>query len=53
MQFPNNTHIITKTMMVPKQPPPNFFAPYPAIKPLKILFMMFLFWLEYKVEKIA
>lgn len=29
----------TKTKTVPIQPPPNFVAPYPAINPLKMLFM--------------
>jgi hypothetical protein len=30
-------------MMVPKQPPPNFFAPYPAIKALnQFCIMMYL-----------
>jgi len=28
-----------KTIIVPKHPPPSFLAPYPAIKPLKILFI--------------
>jgi len=31
--------MITKTRMVPKHPPPSFEAPYPAIKPLNILFI--------------
>lgn len=29
--------------MVPKHPPPNFFAPYPASKPLNILFIAIYF----------
>jgi len=29
--------------MVPKHPPPNFLAPYPANNPLKILFMILIF----------
>jgi hypothetical protein len=38
--------------MVPKQPPPSFLAPYPAIKPLKILFIIIVFLLGviYKKE---
>lgn len=42
---PNNIQIITKTIIVPKQPPPNFFAPMPAINPLKILFIVLCFFL--------
>ena len=34
------SQIITKTTMVPRQPPPSFFAPYPAMSPLKILFII-------------
>ena len=33
-----------KTKIVPKHPPPNFFAPYPAINPLNILFMINCFY---------
>lgn len=31
--------MMTKTMMVPKQPPPSFQAANPAMPPLKSLFM--------------
>jgi len=30
----------TKTTIVPKQPPPNFLAPYAEISPFKRLFMV-------------
>ena len=40
-QLPKSIQIMAKTIIVPKQPPPNFLAPYPAINPLKMLFMMF------------
>ena len=29
-----------KTMIVPKQPPPNFMAPYPDNNPLNKLFIL-------------
>jgi hypothetical protein len=35
--------------MVPKQPPPSFFAPNPAINPLKMLFMEIYFENYYQV----
>jgi hypothetical protein len=36
----------TKTIMVPKQPPPNFKAPYPDNSPLNRLFILTLVDLE-------
>src|SRR5690554_2133925 len=39
LHCPKSIQMITKTTMVPKQPPPNLEAPYPAISPLNILFI--------------
>ena len=40
LQRSNTTQIMTNTITVPKQPPPNLLAPYPAINPLKMLFIV-------------
>jgi hypothetical protein len=40
--------MIIKTTIVPKQPPPNFLAPYPDIKPRNKLFILTLNLLNYK-----
>jgi hypothetical protein len=40
LHFPSKSQITTKTTIVPKQPPPNFQAPYPESSPLKRLFMI-------------
>jgi hypothetical protein len=36
--------------MVPKQPPPSFFAPYPAINALKKLFMLTVVMLPFQLH---
>ena len=38
-QCPNAYHMTIKIRTVLKQPPPNFLAPYPAIKALKKIFI--------------
>jgi hypothetical protein len=40
LHLPSKNQIIKKTTIVPKQPPPNFHAPNPDIRPLKRLFMV-------------
>lgn len=40
LHFPSKIQITTKITIVPKQPPPNFQAPYPESSPLKRLFMI-------------
>lgn len=45
LHVPNAIHIMMKTMMVPRQPPPSFLAPYPAIRARKKLFIIGKFYL--------
>nr|WP_255066539.1 hypothetical protein [Lacihabitans sp. LS3-19] len=42
--------MIIKTITIPKHPLPSFLAPYPAINPLKILFILY-FVIHYGIKK--
>jgi hypothetical protein len=46
LHFPSKIQSIIKTAIVPKQPPPNFQAPYPESNPLKRLFMIIVVLLD-------